>query len=97
MVAAGQAMDDYKIYRLLTNSITEAGSKGNAAAKAKAKEAQAYMDEFLKVNNGDMEWASGGPPYLGRPFMWGYEQYYDDWRERMLRYAVAIKSGKWIE
>ena len=47
--------------------------------------------------NGDMVDGSGGPPYLGRAYTWGYEQFYDDWQEQMARYAAAVKGVKWVE
>jgi len=28
---------------------------------------------------------------------WGYDQFYQDWQERMARYAAACRGVKWIE
>jgi hypothetical protein len=36
-------------------------------------------------------------PYLGLAGSWGYDRFYDDWQEQMLRHAAALNGIAWIE
>ncbi len=95
MIACGQGMDDLKIYRLLKDSIKEALESKDAARAALAKEAEDYLQKVFAIWNADHTHASPPVPYLGWARSWGYDGFYDDWQERMARYAAALKGVAW--
>ena len=95
MVACGQGMDDLKIYRLLTDSIREALKSKDAARVALARQAEGYLKKIFAIWNADHTHASPPVPYLGWARSWGYDGFYDDWQERMARYAAELKGVAW--
>ena len=97
VVGAGEGMDDLKAYTLLTQAIAKARAGSDAALKAKADEADAFLKKTFDVWNGDHAQASGNPPYFGLACYWGYERFYDDLQKQMARYAVELLGAKWVE
>jgi hypothetical protein len=95
LVGCGDGMNDLKMYRLLKDSIAEALKSKDAKRVALAKEAQKYLDDTFAVWNADHTHASPPVPYLGWACTWGYDSFYDDWQERMARYAAALKGVAW--
>ena len=95
LAAAGQGMDDYKAWRLLNDSLKAA--EGDAARAAAVAEAKAYLERIRTVWNGDHGQVSGPEPYMGRAYHWGYERFYDDWQEAMLKLSAKLRGVKWVE
>ena len=92
MINWSDGMNDLKAYTLLKEAMAKApkGSKQYLAAKS-------YLDGVFKIFNGDHRDSWTLQPYLGAAFQWGYERFYDDWQEAMLRHAAAVKGVKWID
>ena len=95
MINWADGMDDLKAHCLLKDAIAAARKD---AAKARAvKAAEDYLRGVFAVWNGDHRRSWSLQPYLGTAFMWGYDGFYDDWQEQMLRHAAALKGVKWID
>lgn len=52
--------------------------------------------EVFSVWNADHSHEQG-IPYLGCAYSWGYDQFYDDWRLKMGKFAAALKGVEWVE
>ena len=91
MINWSDGMNDLKAYTLLKDVMAKAPKDSKALAAAKS-----YLDATFKVFNGDHRDSWTLQPYLGAAFQWGYERFYDDWQEAMLKHAAAIKGVKWI-
>ncbi len=91
MINWAGGMNDLRAYVLLTEAI-KAGGDANAVAAAKA-----YLAKFLALFNGDHRFTWTLQPWCGAAYQWGYEQFYDDWQEQMLKHAAAIKGVKWVQ
>lgn len=96
LVAAGEGVDDFKIYRLLRQEMDRAEAAVDQRTAAILGDARDYMNRILSTWNADHS-QEQGIPYLGLAYSWGYDQFYDDWRKQMAMYAVALKGVKWIE
>jgi hypothetical protein len=96
IMSAGEGMDDLKVHRLLRDAMKAADTSSEPEIKRTLNEARAYLAKVAAVWTADHRHASG-QPYLGLAHEWGYDQFYDDWQERMARYAAALKGVKWIE
>lgn len=94
MIAWAGGMDDLKAYRLLTDAIAEAKRTGRNPEAVKA--AEEYLASVRAVFNGDHKDRWSLQPYLGTAWSWGYDGFYDDWQERMLRHAAAVKGVEWF-
>jgi len=97
MVNWGDGMNDLKAYHLLQAALDKARGSNDAARKAALTEAQAYLKRVVTVFNGDHKDRWSLQPYLGNVSTWGYEQFYDDWQERMTRHAAAVSGVQWVE
>jgi len=95
MVATGEGLDDLKIHRLLQDAMKQARASGDPARVAAAAEAEKYLRDIHKVWNADHT-HDESLPYLGLAADWGYDQFYQDWQERMARYAATCLGVKWI-
>ncbi len=95
MINWGDGMNDLKAYTLLKQCIRQAAGDARRAGAVRA--AEEYLRRFFAVFNGDYENSWTLVPYLGSATSWGYERLYDDWQERMLRHAAAIRGVRWIE
>jgi hypothetical protein len=74
----------------------QAESAGNQQSSAVLSDARDYMNKILSTWNADHSHEQG-IPYLGLAYSWGYDQFYDDWRRQMAKYAAALKGVDWIE
>ena len=88
-------MNDLKAWKLLKETIDQARKDGRNARAVKA--AEDYLAGVHTVFNGDHRKTWGNEPYLGLTYTWGYEGFYNEWRERMLRHAAAIAGVEWVE
>jgi hypothetical protein len=95
MAAMGEGIDDLKIHRLLRDAIRDARKSGDAARRQAAKDAEDYVRRMYSVWNGDHT-QDESYPYLGLAADWGYDQFYQDWQERMARHAATCKGVSWI-
>ncbi len=95
MLNWADGMDDLKAHTLLKDAIAAARADSSKARAVKA--AEEYLAKVFSVFNGDHRRSWSLQPYLGTAFMWGNDGFYDDWQERMLRHAAAIKGVKWID
>ena len=96
MVAAGEGVVDFKVYRLLKDEIAKARAGNNPAKKALADKAEQYLAEVFKTWSADHD-NIVVHPYLGYAYAWGHERFYDEWRLRMLRFAVDLAGVTWVE
>jgi hypothetical protein len=96
MVQVGEGIDDFKIHRVLRDSIEKAKASNDAKRKAIAREAEDYLAKVFTVWNAD-HINEACYPYLGYAYQWGYDRFYDDWHRQMMKYAVALSGAKWVE
>lgn len=95
MICWADGMDDLKTYRLLYDAIDEAKKSGKNAQAVKM--AEEYLKKIGAIFNGDHRKTWSLQPFLGNAWMWGYEQFYDDWQEQMCKHAAAVKGKQWVE
>jgi hypothetical protein len=93
-VATGEGLDDLKIHRLLKDAIKKAKAAGDRAAAV--REAEKYLDRLFKVWDADHCYDESHP-YLGLAGEWGYDQFYEDWQETMLRHAAKLRGIDWVK
>ncbi len=96
MINWGDGMNDLKAYCLLRDAIAAAKKAGRGQSKEVAA-AESYLKGVFAVFNGDHKKTWTLQPYLGRASDWGYERFYDDWQEQMLRHAAAVLGVRWID
>ena len=94
MVANGEGMDDFKACRLLRDLMRDA--EADAKKRPALKAARAYLDKVFGLWRADHLYGTSHP-YLGLAAEWGYDRFYNDWQETMLRHAAALKGVGWIE
>ncbi|MGB2823779.1 MAG: hypothetical protein WBF17_22555, partial [Phycisphaerae bacterium] len=94
MVANGEGVDDLKAFRLLKGLMQKAGNDPDKRRELAA--ARAYLDKVLGLWRADHLYGTSHP-YLGLATEWGYDRFYNDWQETMLRHAAALKGVRWIE
>jgi len=92
MINWSDGMNDLKAYTLLKEAMAKAPKDSKAFLAAKS-----YLEWVFKIFNGDHRDSWTLQPYLGAAFQWGYERFYDDWQEAMLKHAAAVKGVKWID
>jgi hypothetical protein len=95
-------MDDLKADRLLKDLMAKARDSKDPKTLAALRDADAYLQKIAAVWNGDHNREIlldnvKSVPYLGLAGDWGYDRFYDDWREQMLRFAAALKGVAWVE
>ena len=90
MAAMGEGIDDLRIHRLLRDAMKK------PVSVSAAKEAEEYLRGLHKVWDADHR-QDESYPYLGLASDWGYDRFYQDWQERMARYAAACRGVQWIE
>jgi len=95
MISWAGGMDDLKIYRLLQLAIQQAKKTGRN--RTAVRQAEAYLAGVFSTFNGDHKDRWSLEPYLGAAWSWGYERFYDDWQERMAKYAATLQGVKWID
>jgi len=92
LLAAGEGTVDYKTFHLLRKLIAEAKAGDDRARREKAGEAQRFLKKVLALWDGDHR-NTPSTPYLGLPgHGWTYDGYYDDLREKMIRYALTLRE-----
>lgn len=96
MAATGEGTDDLKVHRLLREAIEEARRSADPRRLAAAQEADKYLRRLATICNADHR-KDQSYPYLGLAADWGYDRFYDDWQERMARYAAACKGVTWVD
>jgi hypothetical protein len=95
MAATGEGLDDLKIHRLLRDAIRIARQEGSPKQVAAAVEAEKYLRKLQDVWDADHR-KDQSYPYLGLAADWGYDRFYQDWQERMARYAAGCRGIPWI-
>ena len=96
MAATGEGLDDLKIHHLLRDAAKTARLSGNPKRASAADQAEQYLNGLRTVWNADHR-LDQSYPYLGLAADWGYDRFYEDWQERMARYAARCKGITWIE
>jgi hypothetical protein len=96
LVSSGEGVTDYKVWRILRDAVAEARASGDAARRAAADAADAYMQSVLARWNADHSHEEGIPA-LGLAMSWGRDRFYDDWRKEMMRHAAAAKGVAWVD
>ena len=87
IVGNGEGMIDLRYFETLRNAIAEAKRRNVAARETAA--AEAYLKSVFDYCTGDWYWVG---VYNGTPEEWGDDWFYDGWRSRMRRLAVAINA-----
>ena len=94
MVANGEGVDDFKAHRLLKGLMQKAR---NDPKKRRALEAaKAHLDKVFGLWRADHLYGTSHP-FLGLAAEWGYDRFYNDWQEAMLKHAAAMKGVRWVE
>jgi hypothetical protein len=88
-------MDDLKAHRLLLDALAAAKQAGRNPPAVQA--AEGYLAKVRAVFNGDHRKTWSLQPYLGTAWSWGYERFYDDWQEQLLKHAAAVQGVRWVE
>jgi len=96
MVAKGEGLDDLKIHCLLRDAMKMARQASNPERVSAANEAEEYLRKLHRIWDADHR-KDQSYPYLGLAADWGYDQFYQNWQERMARYAARCKGIKWIQ
>ena len=94
MVANGEGVDDFKACRLLRDLMRKA--EGVPDKRPALQAARAYLEKVFGLWRADHLYGTSHP-YLGHAAEWGYDRFYNDWQETMLRHAAALKGARWIE
>jgi hypothetical protein len=97
MIPWGGGMDDLKAHTLLQSAMDEARKSNDPKKTATLRAAEKYLEQVLGIWNGDHKPTWPNEPYLGNTSDWGYERFYDDWQERMCRFAAELNGVEWIE
>ncbi len=96
MVSIGEGLDDLKVHRLLDDALKGARNSTDEKKKALAGEAEAYLKGILEVWNADHRY-DASYPYLGLAADWGYDNFFNDWQEKMARFAAGLNGAAWVE
>ncbi len=97
MINWADGMNDLKAHTLLKAAIAKGRRSSDPTKRAAVKAAEEYLRKVFSVWNGDHKPTWPNEAYLGNTSDWGYERFYDDWQERMLRHAAAIEGVKWVQ
>ena len=97
MINWGAGVDDLKAWHMLRQAIAAPESSGDAARKKLAAEAKAHLAGVQEVFNGDHNFTWPNQPYLGTTTDWGCAGFFDQWQQRMARYAVQLGGREWVE